>query len=199
MRKRLLLWTTLLLMLVGFSAALTPFARAFNPNARSRDNATILVDLPPLKTGELQRLQVNGRPLLILRPSAEQWQSIRQMDSHVWDKRMSSWNQELGAFLYWGISTRLGALVVEKPAGQSTLTEFWADSKPAPVWLGGYWDPMYDSCYDYAGRTIHDAEYTYNGFNMNVPNLTPAHVELLGANKLAVLFYDKKRWTDSTL
>jgi len=89
MRKRLLLWTTLLMMLAGIGCAMIPFGRAMNPNAESRNNFTYIVKLSPLKAGEFRQIDVNGRPLFVLSPSAEQWKSIHQMDSLVGDPHMS--------------------------------------------------------------------------------------------------------------
>lgn len=196
MRKRLLLWSTVLVVLASIGFAIIPFASALKPNVVARNNSTDYVTLSPIKAGEVQRVTVRGKTLFILRPSPEQWQSIHQMDGHVWNPELSAWNSQLKAFVYWGTGTRWGRMLFVIPsateyssyaANRSSEASPRIPLYPSPNWPGGYWS-YDDVSYDYAGRAIKDANYSAEHFVLRVPDLETAHVELLAPEKLAVYF-----------
>lgn len=204
MRKRLLLWSTVLVILAGIGFAIIPFASALKPNVVARNNSTDYVTLSPIRAGEVQRVTVRGKTLFILRPSPEQWQGIHQMNGHVWNPELSAWNSQLKAFVYWGSSTLWGRMLFVMPsateyssyaATHQGETMPWERLYPNPRWLGGYWS-YDDVSYDYAGRAIKDADYSAEGFELPVPDLETAHVELLAPEKLAVYFMPNMERSD---
>ena len=50
----------------------------------------------------------------------------------------------------------------------------------ASGWRGGYWDERCEVSYDYAGRAISNAAYTFNGYTGPWPNLRSPRVRVDG-------------------
>ena len=191
MRKRILLWTTVLLILVGIAGVITPFALALKPNPRGRNDDTYVTTLviKGIRDGELQSVRVGNRNLFIFRPTPVQWQNIHRLDAHVWDPGMAAWNPQLGAFFYWGYGTLRPYTLIEEPVqGTHPKRQPWEPGwePDRPLWQGGYIDIDRDMSYDYAGRAIRDLDYTYTGFSLDVPNLWPAQVEQISPEQIAV-------------
>lgn len=166
-RRDLLRWIVTVMGLLGIGLATIPFFRSMSPSSSIKANAKFVVDLSDLRPGVLKIVETPVGPVFILRPNAEQLRSIASLDAHVWHPEQIAYSKEVDAFIYWGISTRFGCELLEKKAPRSILTEFYDSG----TWLGGYWDPACEVSYDYAGRAIKNGEFTFNGYNMEYPNL----------------------------
>lgn len=175
-RRRVLLGALLFLGIVAMTAVATVLSQSLEPSARAWNDAEFVVTLAPLEEGKLQILHVNQHPLFVLRPDAGQRQSIRELNDHVFDKRHSYFSPELGAYVYWGESTKWGCPLLEKTAADQLV--YWPDTER--TWLGGYWDPHCEVSYDYAGRTIATYSRAFNGYTGEWPNLQSPHVRVSG-------------------
>ena len=175
-RRRVLVSTVSAFALFGVAASAIPFVSSLAPSERAKDYAKFVFQIPKLEPGHLYTLQVNGRLLFILRPDQKQLESISQLESHVWDTTKGAYVNELDAFVYWGMSTRWGCDLQEKPAEDSGLREWSVKAQ----WLGGYWDPRCEVSYDYAGRALRRWEFSYNGYADELPNLRKPNVKISG-------------------
>jgi len=165
MKKAPLKYAALLLAMTGAIAIIYIFAASMRPSARAIADAQYLLDVSTLTPGKPLIFKDLNRPIFVYRPTQEEWNDIKFLDSHVWDRNYGGYETNSGVFVFWGISTHVPCVLVHIPKGKSTL------SNVAGVWLGGYFDPCGDSSYDYAGRTIKTYTYTKNGYNAEVPNL----------------------------
>lgn len=165
-----------------------PFLGALAPIRES----TVDLEFTMLPVGRPVVMDADGFPLIILKPNAEQLANIRALDVHVAEREYSTFRSEIGAFVYWGVSTkRVGCALLEvKPSQPSRLVEWRGDA----IWLGGYWDPICEVSYDYAGRAIKSYEFSFNGFVGEYPNLNSPLVVKITGNKLKVSRYGKPRF-----
>lgn len=166
-KRRFLIISTAGLLIGGLAAASFPFLGSMKPSEKAKNDDLVLIDLPKLHPGQLLELTVEGRRLLVLRPNEEQRESIRILSDHVWDSDSYAYNAGIGAYVYWGESTRWGCPLDDKPPQESRIKQ-WDENAE---WLGGFWDPWCEVSYDYAGRSIKSYMYTYNGYSAKYPNL----------------------------
>jgi len=171
--------------LLGLAMSAWPFAASMMPSAEAWSRTTVLVDMPELERGIPVRLEVEGTPLFILRPTEAQRQALRALDAHVWSENPSAYRADLDAYVVWGISQRFGCRLQDQPPQPSRITQF----DPHAQWLGGYWDPWCEVSYDYSGRAIHSYGFTFNGLTwVPEPLVTPAIFERQGNRYLLSLF-----------
>ena len=158
------------LLLLGLAAAVWGLAQSMSLSERELDNAATLVEIGSVAPGELKAIDVQkyGRKLFVYRPTAEVMEDLKRLNSHVWNPRITSYNEEHGLFIYWGQSTKFGQELTHMPKGKTVFDQY---GELGHVWLGGYFDRIHDPSYDYAGRTIKSYEFTYNGYNAEHPNL----------------------------
>ncbi len=167
------------IMAVGFL-----FLSSLAPSTKAKSNAEFVMPIPKLESGTLITLRVNDRNVFMLRPDAAQRKSITQLDAKVWNAAQDAYVPELDAYVYWGISTRWGCILQEKPA-----VEYRAVSEDGKKqWLGGYWDPICEVSYDYAGRTIRSQAFSYNGYTAEFPNLAKPKLRIIEDNIVISMF-----------
>lgn len=184
-RRRFLTLLVTVLALTGVGATSIAFIRSLGLTARTGHDSLALVDIPRLEPGEVYRLSILGQQLIALKPSDAQRASITSMDAHVWQPGIEAYNDALGAYVYWGYSTKWNCPLEHKPPQVSVLFEWHNSAK----WLGGYWDVGCEVSYDYAGRAIKTYDYSYNGYTGKYPNLqTPTLFKKTG-DKYLVLVY----------
>lgn len=171
------------MLLVLASGVVFVFFASLEPSARTRNDAEYTFPVSSLETGKVQAFSIGGRSLFILRPSAQQMESIRHLEVHVADKVITSYIPSLDAFVYFAESTKRGCQLQELPPQKSRFAEYIKDS----IWLGGYWDPICEVSYDYAGRAISTHNYTFNGYDAKFPNLKVPSVRLVGDTAIVSL------------
>lgn len=181
MKRRILNLSISFMAIVSLFAIGYVLAQSFFPSARALNDAEYVLNIVPLEPGKLQVHKIHGRQLFILKPDNKQIKSIKLLDEHVWNKNTSSFIKELGAYVYWGQSTKFGRPLEHHPIDE-TFSPGWGVDRN---WQGGYWHPWDEVSYDYAGRTISSYEFTYNGFNLEYPNLRVPSLKVVG-NKLVV-------------
>lgn len=185
-RRKILTGLLIALSFIGLVSISIPLLGSLSPRAR----VNIEVDLPVLIPGQPVILSIDGVPLIILRPKIEQLSGIKVLDDHVATKKVNTFRPEIGAYVYWGLSTRrdVCAALEVKPAQRSQLADWDSNAR----WLGGYWDPICEVSYDYAGRAITNYKYSFNGFvGQYHPLRTPLVVKKIG-NKLRISRYAKE-------
>lgn len=166
-RKVLLTRLVKAMLLIGVFMAAYPFVASLGLSEKAKNNSVISIEVPKLESGKVTTVSVQGLPLIFLKPNINQLKSISLLDAHVWDDNIKSYNKDLDAYIYWGLSTRRVCLLSHHEQQVSQLKEWSVDA----TWFGGYWDPSCEVSYDYAGRAIKTYEYTFNGYTMKVENL----------------------------
>ncbi|QSP94194.1 hypothetical protein LPB19_13490 [Marinobacter salinisoli] len=182
MKKILLRRILIFLSVSGLGFAFVPFLSSLAPpEAAKEEIKKIELNISELKAGEVYSFTVQGRPVLVLKPSLEQEKSIELLNDHVWDRDHRSFG---GAYVFVGLSTsRKGPCLLEhKPAQESWLKSHDKDSK----WYGGYWDHSCEISYDYAGRAIKDYPYTFNGLDDRAENLSSPAVKFISDTVLEI-------------
>ena len=107
MERRALLKLMMAGMLAVATAALAvPFTAALAPTPGSMLESVELIELPELQPGVVHEVRVGRVPLLILRPTQAQQDAIKRLDPYVSDPTIRTYQKELGAYVYWGISSR---------------------------------------------------------------------------------------------
>src|SRR3989338_4331743 len=85
-RRRRLLVITSGLGLVGTAFAATPFVLSMMPSARARAaGAPVEVDISKLESAQMLTIEWRGRPVWILRRTAEMLKSLPQLDGELAD------------------------------------------------------------------------------------------------------------------
>lgn len=153
--------------LFGVAVTAYPFIASLSPSEKAESNSLAVIDKPPLEPGAVYAVIVNGFKLFLLKPTQQQQDSIKALDSHVWDPASLTYKPKLGIYVYWGHSPKWGCPLQHRPPHHSGLIEWGKDAQ----WLGGYWDSWCEVSYDYSGRAIKTYRYTYNGYTWSKINL----------------------------
>lgn len=167
----------------GLASAAFFFAKTLRPGPQALDALEVPLPVSELVPGQPRSVATPNGTILLLRPTAAQWQAVRRLDGEVWDRSMANWHPEIDAFAYLGADTGFGCPLRDVPPGQSTLVLFGSDDAATgqPVWVGGYASECFRESYDHAGRTIRTRRFSFNGFNVSSPNLKPVIVRRHGA------------------
>ena len=170
-RRDFLLASTSLLGGVASVGASMPFIMSWKPNARARAlGAAIKLDLTRLNPGQMIVAEWRGKPIYVLRRSAEQNQILRDTERWLVDPRSERANQPAYVkgpmralnpeyTVVVGLCTHLGC--APKFRDSSAQEELGAD------WLGGFFCPCHGSKFDLAGRVYRNVPASPN--NMLVP------------------------------
>jgi hypothetical protein len=171
--------------MAGLVGVCVLLVRSMRPSARARAEAEIVLPIERLRPGRLLVVEAEDRPIYLFRPTPEQWRDLRRLDAHVWDRSLAAYDADIDAFVYVGLDTARGCRLMEIPPGASVLVRH-APEESSSVWLGGYvGDWCLRNSYDYAGRAIRSRPYTYNGYDLHSPNLTPVAIVRSGERYVA--------------
>lgn len=146
---------------VGAGFAAVPFVASLQPSARARAaGAAVDVEIAALAPGEKITIDWRGKPVWILKRTAEQITSLDKTESLVADPRSVrvayptpgyAQNQHRSikpeVFVAIGICTHLGCSPVDRlqPGSQPPLPKDWQ---------GGFLCPCHGSTFDLAGRVF---------------------------------------------
>ena len=142
----------------GFAAA--PFVGSFQPSERARAaGAAVEVDISALKSGEKMTVEWRGKPVWIVKRTAEQLAALPKLDALLADPKSARKADELTPLyarnedrsikpeilVVVGICSHLGCSPSDKftPGAQASLPDDWA---------GGFLCPCHGSTFDMAGR-----------------------------------------------
>jgi ubiquinol-cytochrome c reductase iron-sulfur subunit len=146
---------------VGGVATAVPFVSSFAPSERARAaGAPVQVDISGIKPGEKLTVEWRGKPVWIVRRTAEQVEALKKIDAQLADpnsERKQYPTPEYAKnthrsikpeyFVGVGICSHLGCSPVDK---------FTAGAQPSlpDDWAGGFLCPCHGSTFDLAGRVF---------------------------------------------
>ncbi len=147
---------------VGGVAAAVPFVSTFAPSERARAaGAPVQVDISGIKPGEKLTVEWRGKPVWIVRRTAEQVAALPKLDKELADPKSLRKPDELTPeyarnearslkpefFVGVGICSHLGCSPSDKftPGPQPSLPDDWQ---------GGFLCPCHGSTFDLAGRVF---------------------------------------------
>lgn len=146
---------------VGGVATAVPFVSTFAPSERAKAaGAAVEVDISAIKPGEKLTVEWRGKPVWIVRRTAEQLESLKALDSQVADPSSDRKAYPTPAYaknearsikaeylVVVGICTHLGC---------SPSDKFQAGPQPSlpDDWHGGFLCPCHGSTFDMAGRVF---------------------------------------------
>ena len=155
-RRKFLVGATTALSVVGAIGVATPFVASWNPSAKAKAaGAPVKVDISKIRPGEQIRAEWRGKPVFVLRRTAEMVENLKIQDDRLADPGSESPQQPIYAMnatrsispevaVVVGICTHLGC----SPQFRPELSA----SDLGNEWLGGYFCPCHGSKFDLAGR-----------------------------------------------
>lgn len=168
-RRRFLSIATAALGIVGAGFAAVPLLRSLRPSARAQARGgPIKVDISRLEPGEQITVIWRGRPVWVLRRTAE---ILDRMSHEHWLERLRDPNSSVESqqpayarnatrsirpdvFVAVALCTHLGCVPNIRPeAGDPALGEDW---------MGGYFCPCHGSLFDFAGRVTRNVPAPVN-------------------------------------
>ena len=147
---------------VGAAAVAVPFASTFQPSERAKAaGAAVEVDLADIKPGEKKTVEWRGKPVWVVRRTAEQLAALTGLGGELADPDSKRKPSELTPeyarnegrsikpefFVAVGICTHLGC---------SPSDKFQLGAQPSlpDNWKGGFFCPCHGSTFDMAGRVF---------------------------------------------
>lgn len=155
-RRRLLLLTAAT-GATGLAAVALPFLSTFQPSERARAaGASVEVDIGDIAPGEVKVVAWRGKPVWIMRRTAEMLTALAGLDAKLADPGSDRRQQPAYArnaqrsirpeiFVGVGICTHLGCSPFQVPADA-------ANQSVGADWAGGFFCPCHGSTFDFAGR-----------------------------------------------
>lgn len=156
-RRRVLVGASLVVGATGTVAALSPFVASWNPSAKARAaGASVKADVSKLEPGQQMVVEWRGKPVWIVRRSAESVQALESLNDSMADPESVEANQPdyvpntasralRDEFIVMiGICTHLGC-------SPTYLPEVVVDEQ-GEDWLGGFYCPCHGSTFDLSGR-----------------------------------------------
>lgn len=160
-RRRILLAASAAVGAAGLAAVAVPFIASMLPSTRARvAGAAVQVDISKLEPGQQITVEWRGRPIWVLRRTAEMLermrtpshlQRLRDPDSNVYKQQPDYARNPYRAIhsehlVVIGICTHLGCVPSFRPE--------IAPADLGPDWIGGYFCPCHGSRFDFAGRVF---------------------------------------------
>ncbi len=159
-RRRLLIGATSAVGAVGAVGAAVPFVASWNPSAKAKAaGAPAKADISKLEPGQQMIVEWRGKPVWIVRRSAEAMANLEKLDpaklsdptsevphqpDYVSKDAFRSIQKEIAVLV--GICTHLGCSPTYRP-----------EVAPADLgdeWIGGYFCPCHGSRFDLSGRVL---------------------------------------------
>ncbi len=147
---------------IGAAAVAVPFVSSITPSERAKAaGAAVEADISGLKPGEKMTVEWRGKPVWILRRTAEQLEGLKKLDAQLADPKSQRKVDELTPayarnehrsikpefLVAVGICSHLGCSPSDKltPGAQPSLPDDWQ---------GGFLCPCHGSTFDMAGRVF---------------------------------------------
>ncbi len=140
-------------------ATAVPFVASFAPSERAKAlGAAVEVDISDLTPGAMKTVEWRGKPVWVVRRTAEMLAALQGQDAHLADPQSAKDQQPEYArnaarsmrpelFVAVGICTHLGCSPSSVPAGT-------ANPSVGADWQGGFFCPCHGSTFDGAGRVF---------------------------------------------
>lgn len=167
-RRRFLTWTTVAVGAAGAVVAGVPFFASWSPSARAQAaGAPVEIDISKLEVGALVVVEWRGKPVWVVRRSAETIKQLKGPTDHLRDPYSEVEQQPAYAknvhralneevIVLVGICTHLGCSPAYRPVANSV----------EDGWLGGFYCPCHGSKFDMSGRVFNGVPAP---LNMEVP------------------------------
>ena len=156
-RRRVLVGASLVVGAVGGVSALTPFVASWNPSAKARAaGAPVKADISKLEPGGQVIVAWRGKPVWIVRRSAEALANLAALDANLADPTSVKSKQPTyvpgnaaralrdEVVVMIGLCTHLGCSPTYRP--EVVPTDFDEN------WQGGFYCPCHGSTFDLSGR-----------------------------------------------
>lgn len=159
-RRRRLLVITTGLGVVGTAFAATPFIQSMMPSARARAaGAPVEVDISRIEPGQLLTIEWRGKPVWVLRRTAEMLSTLEPIEPLLADPESSVETQQppYARNEYRSIKPELLVLVgicTHLGCSPDKRLEPGAGSGLGADWPGGFFCPCHGSTFDLAGRVF---------------------------------------------
>ncbi|GIX31885.1 MAG: ubiquinol-cytochrome c reductase iron-sulfur subunit [Porticoccaceae bacterium] len=159
-RRRFLTGATCVVGAAGVVGAAVPFVASWNPSAKAKAaGAPVKINIAKLEPGQMVTEEWRGRPIFVVRRTAEALASLERVADRLRDPRSEKSEQppyvdpvhraiKPEILVLVGICTHLGCAPLYRP-------EVGVDpgsGEPNPDWLGGFFCPCHGSRFDLAGR-----------------------------------------------
>ncbi|MBM4195995.1 MAG: ubiquinol-cytochrome c reductase iron-sulfur subunit [Gammaproteobacteria bacterium] len=144
---------------VGVVITATPFVASFKPSARAQAlGGPVQVDIGKLEEGAMVRVVWRGRPVWVLRRSADMVARLKAMPDSLFKDAASEISLQPAfaknqvralkddVLVVEGVCTHLGCAPTERFAP--------ADPELGADWAGGFYCPCHGSRFDLAGRVL---------------------------------------------
>ena len=155
-RRRFLTAATSVVGAAGAIGVAVPFVGSWQPSAKAKAaGAPVKADISKIEPGQMIVVEWRGKPVYIVRRTAEALESIKKMDGQLKDPTSDQSAQPAYAknefraikdeyLILVGICTHLGCAPKYKPEVASVSSD----------WLGGFFCPCHGSKFDLAGRVL---------------------------------------------
>jgi ubiquinol-cytochrome c reductase iron-sulfur subunit len=156
-RRRFLTAATCVVGAGGAVGIAVPFVGSWNPSAKAKAaGAPVKFDTSKLEPGEMRVVEWRGKPVYVVRRTAETLKNLEGQDGHLKDPSSSAADQPAyvsgidrsikSEFLVLvGLCTHLGCAPKYRP-------EVGAADLGGDEWLGGFFCPCHGSKFDLSGR-----------------------------------------------
>lgn len=155
-------WVTIACIAGGAGGVATavPFVSTFQPSERARAaGAPVEADISALKEGEMMTVEWRGKPVWIIRRSAQQLAELAKIDGELADpnseRKPSELTPEYARNTHRSIKPEvLVAVGICSHLGCSPTSKFQPGAQPSlpDNWPGGFLCPCHGSTFDMAGR-----------------------------------------------
>jgi ubiquinol-cytochrome c reductase iron-sulfur subunit len=146
---------------VGAGAVAVPFVSTFQPSERAKAaGASVEVDISNIKPGEKLTVEWRGKPVWIVRRTAEQVEDLAKTTPLVADpdsKRTAYPTPDYAKNVYRSIKPEVFVAVgICSHLGCSPSDKFQTGPQPSlpDDWVGGFFCPCHGSTFDMAGRVF---------------------------------------------
>ncbi len=159
-RRRFLTAATSVVGVAGAVGVAVPFVGSWNPSAKAKAaGAPVKANISKIEPGQMITVEWRGKPVYIVRRTAEALEGIRKMDPLLRDPGSDESVQPEYAkneyrsmkdeyLILIGLCTHLGCAPTFEPEVGSV------DVGSGEEWLGGFFCPCHGSKYDLAGRVF---------------------------------------------
>ncbi|MEC8427875.1 MAG: ubiquinol-cytochrome c reductase iron-sulfur subunit [Pseudomonadota bacterium] len=160
-RRRFLTAATCVVGGAGAVGAAVPFVASWNPSAKAKAaGAPVKANLAKIEPGQMVIVEWRGKPVYIVRRTAETLADLEKMDNLLRDpnsgeSKQPEYVQGLARtiegkeefLILLGLCTHLGCAPMYRP-------EVGATDLGGDEWLGGFFCPCHGSKFDLAGRVF---------------------------------------------
>ena len=160
-RRRFWIGATSVVGAAGTVGLAVPFVKSWNPSAKAKSaGAPVVADFSKLEPGQKMTVEWRGKPVWIVRRSAEAMKRLTEVEGSLRDpesndskqpastkNRGRSFDAHSDIVVLVGLCTHLGCSPLYRP-------EVGAADLGGDEWLGGFFCPCHGSKFDMSGRVF---------------------------------------------